>query len=70
LIVGVGMVPRGEVGLIVASAGLLAGAIDRDIFGIAVVVSIVTVLFVPMMLKPLFARDKLVPEKPAKANPG
>lgn len=68
LIVGVGMVPRGEVGLIVASAGLLAGAIDRDIFGIAVVVSIVTVLFVPIMLKPLFARDKLVPEKPAKAS--
>ncbi len=67
LIVGVGMVPRGEVGLIVASAGLLAGAIDRDIFGIAVVVSIVTVLFVPFMLKPLFARDKLVPEKQAKA---
>jgi len=66
MIVGVGMVPRGEVGLIVASAGLLAGAISRDIFGIAVVVSILTVFFVPTMLKPLFARDAVLPAKPAK----
>jgi Kef-type K+ transport system membrane component KefB len=56
LVVGVGMVPRGEVGLIIAGAGLIAGAISRDIFGIAVVVSILTVLIVPAMLKPLFRR--------------
>ncbi|MCJ7764068.1 MAG: cation:proton antiporter, partial [Dehalococcoidales bacterium] len=57
LIVGVGMVPRGEVGLIIAGAGLIAGAISRDIFGIAVAVSILTVLIVPAMLKPLFRRN-------------
>ncbi|HEX78933.1 MAG TPA: cation:proton antiporter [Dehalococcoidia bacterium] len=56
LVVGVGMIPRGEVGLIIAGAGLIAGAISRDIFGIAVVVSILTVLVVPAMLKPLFRR--------------
>lgn len=57
MIVGIGMVPRGEVGLIVASAGLMAGAISRDIFGVAVAVSIITVLVVPTMLKPFFKRD-------------
>jgi Kef-type K+ transport system membrane component KefB len=59
MIVGVGMVPRGEVGLIVAGAGLLVGALGggdmaRELFGIAVLTSIVTTLVTPAMLKPLF----------------
>jgi Kef-type K+ transport system membrane component KefB len=54
MIVGVGMVPRGEVGLIVAGAGLIAGAITRDLFGIAVAVSILTTLVMPVMIKPFF----------------
>jgi Kef-type K+ transport system membrane component KefB len=58
MIVGIGMVPRGEVGLIVAGAGLIAGAINRELFGVAVAVSIVTVLIVPSMLKPFFEKQK------------
>ena len=57
MIVGVGMVPRGEVGLIIAGAGLLAGVIDRDLFAAAVLVSIATTLITPAMLKPLFRRQ-------------
>jgi Kef-type K+ transport system membrane component KefB len=57
MIVGVGMVPRGEVGLIIAGAGLLAGAISRDLFGAAVAVSLVTTLITPAMLKPFFKRE-------------
>ena len=57
LIVGVGMVPRGEVGLIIAGVGLLAiGEPFRELFAVAVVVSIVTTLITPVMLKPLFRR--------------
>jgi Kef-type K+ transport system membrane component KefB len=56
MIVGVGMVPRGEVGLIIAGAGFLAGAISRELFGAAVAVSIVTTLITPVMLKPFFKR--------------
>ena len=64
MIVGVGMVPRGEVGLIIAGAGLLVlGDGFRDIFGIAVAVSILTVLVVPAMLKPLFRRKTTPPKK-------
>ena len=57
LMVGVGMVPRGEVGLIIAGAGLLAlGEPFRDLFAAAVLVSIATTLITPVMLKPLFRR--------------
>ncbi len=57
LIVGIGMVPRGEVGLIIAGAGLIAGAISRELFGAAVAVSVVTVLIVPSMLKLVFKKQ-------------
>ena len=56
-IVGLGMVPRGEVGLIIAGIGLTHGVINRDIFGVAVAVSIATVLITPAMLKPFFRRQ-------------
>jgi Kef-type K+ transport system membrane component KefB len=56
LIVGIGMVPRGEVGLIIAGAGLLAGAIGRDLFGAAVAVSVITTLITPAMLSPFFKK--------------
>ncbi|PPD59029.1 cation:proton antiporter [Dehalogenimonas etheniformans] len=62
LVVGMGMVPRGEVGLIVAGAGLLVGAISRDIFGVAVAVSLVTTLIGPSLIKPFF-------KKPTTAKP-
>jgi Kef-type K+ transport system membrane component KefB len=56
LIVGIGMVPRGEVGLIIAGAGLLAGAIGRNLFGAAVAVSVITTLITPAMLSPFFKK--------------
>ena len=65
MIVGVGMVPRGEVGLIIAGAGLLAGAISRDLFGAAVAVSVITTLITPAMLKPFFKKQ---PEPVTKAE--
>ncbi len=52
--VGVGMLPRGEVALIVAGVGLAAGVIDADIFGVAVLMTVVTTLLAPILLVPLF----------------
>ena len=54
-ILGVGMVPRGEVGLIVAGIALSLRAIPEDIFSVIVVMSIVTTLIVPPVLKVLYA---------------
>ena len=55
LVVGVGMVPRGEVGLIVASLGLGLG-LDRDLFGVVIVMTVVTTLVTPPLLSPLMRR--------------
>jgi Kef-type K+ transport system membrane component KefB len=62
LVVGIGMVPRGEVGLIIAGAGLVAGAIGRELFGAAVAVSLITTLITPAMLKP-FSKYQLAPNQ-------
>jgi Kef-type K+ transport system membrane component KefB len=57
MIVGVGMVPRAEVGLIVAAAGYIAGAVTLELYGAAVAVSVVTTLVTPAMLKPFFKKQ-------------
>ncbi len=55
LVVGVGMVPRGEVGLIVASIGLSAGAVDEKEFAIVIFMVVVTTVIAPLSLRPLIA---------------
>lgn len=52
--VGVGMVSRGEVGLIVAGVGVTAGVITKDVFTIAVVMVLVTTLATPPLLRWVF----------------
>ncbi len=49
-IVGTGMVPRGEVGLVVASIGAGIGAISDDMFSVVVFMSIATTLLAPPAL--------------------
>jgi len=59
--VGVGMVPRGEVGLIVAGVGLGLHTISDAVYSIVVVMSIVTTLVAPPLLRivmPLKAEAK------------
>ncbi|MFQ5998131.1 MAG: cation:proton antiporter [Candidatus Bathyarchaeia archaeon] len=67
MIVGTGMVPRGEIGLIIAGVGLTAGAISRDLFGTAVAVSIATTLVAPSLMGIFLKRQKLQshPESPS-----
>jgi Kef-type K+ transport system membrane component KefB len=50
-IVGAGMVPRGEVGVIVAGLGYGSGAIDAEIFGVVVAMAVLTTLVAPYMLR-------------------
>lgn len=54
--VGVGMVPRGEVGIIVASIGLQLHTISDDLYAVVIVMTLVTTLLTPPVLKMLFAR--------------
>ena len=53
--VGVGMVPRGEVGMVVAQIGLNLGAIGHSIYGTIVFLSVATTLIAPPLLKLAFA---------------
>ncbi len=51
VVVGVGAIPRGEVGIIVAGIGLAQGVIDAELFAIVVGMSLVTTLAAPPLLK-------------------
>ena len=52
--VGVGMVPRGEVGMIVGVIGLTSGAISQSIYVSIIIMSIVTTLITPAALRKFF----------------
>lgn len=52
--IGLGMVPRGEVALIVAGIGLSAGVIPNAVFGIAVMMTLLTTLVSPPALEAAF----------------
>lgn len=56
LAVGVGMIPRGEVGLIFAQLGLLGGILSQDVFSAILIMVMGTTLMTPPLLKPLFNR--------------
>jgi Kef-type K+ transport system membrane component KefB len=51
MIVGAGMVPRGEVGIVVAMIGLQMGTIGQATYSVIVLVSIVTTLYAPFLIK-------------------
>jgi len=55
IVVGVGMIPRGEVGLIVASIGLSAGAVNEEEFAIVIFMVVVTTIVAPLSLRSLIA---------------
>lgn len=48
--IGLGMLPRGEVALIVAGIGLASGAIPKEIFGAAIMMTMLTTLAAPPLL--------------------
>ena len=63
---GVGMMSRGEVGLIVASVGISQGLISQGTYAAVVGVVIMTTLLTPPLLRLLFNR----PERLAGAKTG
>jgi Kef-type K+ transport system membrane component KefB len=57
--VGAGMVSRGEVALVIAAAGLEAGAVDETLFSAAVIMALVTTIVTPLMLKVTYSNTLL-----------
>ncbi|MDR3077453.1 MAG: cation:proton antiporter, partial [Planctomycetota bacterium] len=48
--IGVGMVPRGEVALIISGIGMSTGILSPDMFGAAIIMTLFTTMVAPMLL--------------------
>ncbi len=62
--IGIGMVPRGEVGVVVAQIGLSLNAVDPAAYGVVLFMAVATTLIAPPLLVKLF-RD----ERPLDVEP-
>lgn len=56
-IVGMGMVPRGEVGVVIASLGLAAGVFTNQVYAVIVAMSLLTAMVTPPLLAWLLRRN-------------
>jgi len=61
--IGVGMIPRGEVGMIIAAVGLSSQAIGADLYAVVIFMVIATTVMTPPILK------KLLSKKTEESNP-
>src|SRR5687767_983895 len=55
--VGMGMVPRGEVGIIVAQIGLSLAVIGAELYGVVLFMAVATTLIAPPFLKRLYVSE-------------
>jgi Kef-type K+ transport system membrane component KefB len=62
--VGTGMIPRGEVGIVVAQIGLGLAAVSDAIYGVVLAMAVVTTIAAPPLIKLAFAG-----EQPTKGEP-
>jgi Kef-type K+ transport system membrane component KefB len=58
ILIGIGMLPRGEVGLVFASIGRTLGVISDDLFSAIVLMVMVTTFIAPPLLKAGFAMNE------------
>jgi Kef-type K+ transport system membrane component KefB len=56
--VGIGMISRGEVGLIVAGVGVSSGALSTDIYTTIIIMVAVTTIITPVWLKMVYRKDR------------
>jgi Kef-type K+ transport system membrane component KefB len=70
--VGIGMISRGEVGLIVAGVGVTSGALSNDIYTAVIIMVAATTIITPIWLKLSYRNEPLEPAAAAsstKADP-
>jgi Kef-type K+ transport system membrane component KefB len=67
LLIGIAMMPRGEVGLIFASIGLSKGVLDDELYGALLLMVLVTTLITPPLIRlKLAKRDDLATPPPVE----
>ncbi len=55
--VGIGMISRGEVGLIVAGVGVTSGVLSTDIYTSIIIMVAVTTIITPIWLKKSYKKE-------------
>jgi Kef-type K+ transport system membrane component KefB len=70
LTIGLGMVPRGEVGLVFASRGKSLGVVSEPVFSALVVMVVATTLITPSALKWSLGRAAAVAASAEETDPG
>lgn len=68
-LIGLGMIPRGEVGLIFASIGLTNGVLDADQYGALLIVVLLTTVMTPPLLRRRLGRVAAAPEMAVTLEP-
>ena len=68
--VGMGMVPRGEVGIIVAQIGLSLAVIGPELYGVVLFMAVATTLIAPPFLKILYASEPAAEAEIGPADAG
>lgn len=65
--VGIGMISRGEVGLIVAGVGVSTGALSSDIYTTVIIMVALTTIITPIWLKRSYKKDADLMSKPSSS---
>lgn len=61
--IGIGMIPRGEVGMVVAQLGLAMAAICRDVYTVVVFVALATTIVAPPLLNRVYRNEAVAAEE-------
>jgi Kef-type K+ transport system membrane component KefB len=67
--VGIGMISRGEVGLIVAGIGVTSGALSSNIYTTVIIMVAITTLITPVWLKKAYGKEPAVANDDSRPNP-
>jgi Kef-type K+ transport system membrane component KefB len=60
MIVGIGMISRGEVGLIVAGIGVTSGVLSSNIYTTVIIMVVVTTLITPVWLRKAYSKEEII----------
>jgi Kef-type K+ transport system membrane component KefB/mannitol/fructose-specific phosphotransferase system IIA component (Ntr-type) len=66
--IGMGMVPRGEVALIIAGIGLASGILDNQLFGVIILMTFISTLAAPPLLSAVLRLPGPGTRKPVKGD--
>jgi Kef-type K+ transport system membrane component KefB len=58
--VGIGMISRGEVGLIVAGIGVTSGALSANVYTAIIIMVAITTVITPVWLKKAYGKERPV----------